>query len=270
MTSTSDKRSSNGGLPTRLLAAVADVTPHRWFHPVTARLHRRAEPEMRNIIERCDPTGCAIDIGAWYGPWTYWLSRRVERVESFEPNPKVAAALRAGVTSNVTVHGEALSDVVGEADLVLKTLGTGSEGTASIAPGTEGAASIQVRTARLDDFGLDDVRFVKIDVEGHEHAVLRGAAATLEMHHPVIFVELEERMADIGATFEFLAALGYSGYAVMDGRWQPTTAAELAEWQRAFHRTHEPQSYMQSIVHQSGYVNDVAFVHPASTWSPIG
>ena len=260
--------STSRSLSTRMAAALADLAPASLFHPMTARLHLRAEPEMRRVINSCDPRGRALDIGAWYGPWTYWLSKRMDFVDSFEPNAKVAAALRAGADENVTVHELALSDAVGEADLRLLTSGTGSEGTATIVPGVEGVSSMRVPTARVDDFEFTDVRFIKIDVEGHEQAVLDGALQTIKEQKPVVFVELEERMADIERTIEFFAGIGYEGRFMMGGTWTPTSVLDLAEWQRAFHREHEPQSYIGTVVAPREYVNDVAFVHPHSTWSP--
>ena len=256
------------GLPTRALSFATSLVPKSAFHPIVARLHLRAEPEMRGIVERCDPSGTAIDVGTWYGPWTYWLSKRVRDVQSFEPNPKVAAVLRKGVASNVTVHECAVSDAEGTAELVLQDLSVGSEGTATIVPGVEGAGSHSVRTKRIDDMGFTDVRFIKIDVEGHELAVLNGARRIIERDHPVLFVELEERMTDINGTIAMMAGLGYEARFVMNNVWTSSTSMDLAEWQREFTRTHDTQSYLQTVVKVNGYVNDVAFVHPQSTWAP--
>ena len=256
------------GLPTKVLSVATSIVPKSVFHPVVARLHLRAEPEMRGIIDRCDPSGTAIDVGAWYGPWTYWLSKRVRDVQSFEPNPKVAAVLRRGVASNVTVHEFAVSDVEGTAELVLQDLSVGSEGTASIVPGVEGAGSHSVRTKRIDDMGFSDVRFIKIDVEGHEDAVIRGARGTIERDLPVLFVELEERMSDINETIAMMSDLGYEARFVMNDAWTSSSSVDLVAWQREFTRTHDTQSYLQTVVKGNGYVNDVAFVHPQSTWAP--
>ena len=256
------------GLPTKVLSAATSLVPKSYFHPLVARLHLRAEPEMRGIIQRCDPSGTAIDVGTWYGPWTYWLSKRVRDVQSFEPNPKVAAVLRQGVASNVTVHECAVSDAEGTADLVLRDLSVGSEGTATIVPGVQGAGSHSVKTVRIDDMGFTDVRFIKIDVEGHENAVIDGALDTIKRDHPVLFVELEERMTDIDGTIAKMAALGYEARFVMNDVWTSSEAMDLAAWQRSFMSSHALQSYMQTVVKGNGYVNDVAFVHPQSTWAP--
>ena len=53
--------------------------------------------------------------------------------------------------------------------------------------------SIDVPVKRLDDLHLDQVGLIKIDVEGHELAVLRGAADTLTRNRPAVLAEAEER-----------------------------------------------------------------------------
>ena len=256
------------GLPTRLLSCATSLVPKSFFHPLVAHLHRRAEPEMRGIIEHCDPSGTAVDVGTWYGPWTFWLSRRMRDVQSFEPNPNVAAVLRRGVASNVTVHEFAASDSEGMAELVLQDLRIGSEGTGTIVPNNGGAGSHSVRTKRIDDMGFTDVRFIKIDVEGHENAVIDGALATIERDYPVLYVELEERMTDVNFTIAKMADLGYEARFVMNGVWVSSASTDLAAWQREFTLTHKTQSYLEAVMHENGYVHDVAFVHPRSTWAP--
>ena len=50
---------------------------------------------------------------------------------------------------------------------------------------------VELRT--LDSYGFEDVAFIKIDVEGHEEAVLAGAGDTLVRAKPVLLIEIEER-----------------------------------------------------------------------------
>ncbi|MFT4604024.1 MAG: hypothetical protein ACI9W4_000743 [Rhodothermales bacterium] len=52
---------------------------------------------------------------------------------------------------------------------------------------------VTVPRRTLDSFGLADVSFIKIDVEGHEHCVLVGALETIRRERPIVFVEAEER-----------------------------------------------------------------------------
>lgn len=256
------------GAVTRVAAGVAAAVPESWFHPITAWMNRRAEPEMMPLVRACDPSGRVLDVGAWYGPWTYWLSRRVRHVVAFEPNPRVAAALRAAAAPNVTVHEAAVSDSAGGADLVIRTPGLGSEGTATILPDAAGAERVRVETRRLDDLDAQDVRFVKVDVEGHEGAVLDGATQLIGEQHPVLFIELDVRMADIAATFDRLLAIGYEGRVMTAGAWSAIGPQELGERQLAHGANDAGPSYLRTVVRPTGLVNDVAFVHPASTWSP--
>ena len=50
--------------------------------------------------------------------------------------------------------------------------------------------SYEVEVRRLDDFGFENVRFIKADVEGSEREVLDGARATIMRDRPVILLEL--------------------------------------------------------------------------------
>jgi Methyltransferase FkbM domain len=71
-----------------------------------------------------------------------------------------------------------------------------------------------VPVKRLDDLRLGDVGLVKIDVEGHELAVLRGATDTLARNRAAVMVEAEERHHPnaVTAITELLTGLGYEGY----------------------------------------------------------
>jgi hypothetical protein len=68
----------------------------------------------------------------------------------------------------------------------------------------------------VERYGIDRIGFLKIDVEGHEHAVLRGAAKTLEGQRPIVLMEAEQRHHDfpLARVFESLQAIGYQGFFV--------------------------------------------------------
>jgi hypothetical protein len=55
--------------------------------------------------------------------------------------------------------------------------------------------ALQVQTQTLDSLGLLDVGFLKIDVEGHELSVLRGADKTIASNRPIVLIESEARHA---------------------------------------------------------------------------
>ena len=76
-----------------------------------------------------------------------------------------------------------------------------------------GAAAETVSLKRLDGFGFTDVALIKIDVEGVEERVLRGAAATLVKNHfpPIIFEAWRDNwyQAQRASLLEFVEDLGY-------------------------------------------------------------
>jgi FkbM family methyltransferase len=71
---------------------------------------------------------------------------------------------------------------------------------------------IDVPMVRLDDMDLPDPAFIKIDVEGHELAVLEGAQALLARARPVLMMEMEDRHAPgtRAVILDLLAGLGYT------------------------------------------------------------
>jgi hypothetical protein len=88
---------------------------------------------------------------------------------------------------------------------------------------------------RLDDFALGDVTAIKLDAEGAEYEILRGARDTLLRCRPVLTLEVEERHR-VGSTYAvpaFLDALGYDVFFELSGEWHPMAALDRATMQRA-------------------------------------
>ena len=88
-------------------------------------------------------------------------------------------------------------------------------------------------TLPLDGLALDDVSAMKIDVEGAEQEVLRGALDTLRRCHPVLSIEIEERHR-AGSTRdvpELLRTLGYRGFFEFWGEWRPIETLDIATMQ---------------------------------------
>jgi hypothetical protein len=82
---------------------------------------------------------------------------------------------------------------------------------------------VEVPAERLDAFDLRSVGFIKIDVEGHEVAVLEGARETIRRERPNLVVEATDlfrpdSIADCRAFFE---SMDYGGYFLMEGRLLP-------------------------------------------------
>jgi FkbM family methyltransferase len=139
-----------------------------------------------------------LDVGANIGAYTLLFAQwvgRAGRVVAFEPTPAAVAGLRHqlrlnGLADRVDVVESAVADVVGTASFAADRV---SGSNALIAAGRAGDHAITVRTTSLDAFceahGLRP-QVIKIDVEGTEMEVLRGARRTLSVPGVQTFLEL--------------------------------------------------------------------------------
>jgi hypothetical protein len=116
-----------------------------------------------------------------------------------------------------------------------------------------------VRT--LDEYDFRDVAFIKIDVEGHEEAVLKGAQRTLATNRPSLLIEIEERhnTGSIERVAKMLGALGYREYFLLDD--------ELHGYEDFEAPTHQPPSNVGERGKSGTYVNNFMFVHNARATS---
>lgn len=253
------------------LERIAGRVPDALFARAIALVHSRVEPEIRRVVASCPTDGTALDVGAWYGPWTRRLSRRVSTVVAFEANPKVAATLRRTAPSNAIVHTVAVSDRDGKTLELAVSGGRGREGRSSVEPHlSSGAERISVATSRLDSFDLKRVRLIKVDVEGHELAALHGARSLLERDHPVLVVELDVRHGNVDTVMELLESLGYRASVLSDRRWVEVGSKELVARQQTMLAAGHRSGYLASALRGSDeYVNNVVFVHPSSGWKPL-
>ncbi|MGY6628558.1 MAG: FkbM family methyltransferase [Oceanicaulis sp.] len=187
---------------------------------IVARERRKGEHGLRLLPELVDPHRLAIDIGANRGIWAHEMAALCPCVWAFEPNPKLFDFLRRAAGPRVTCHGTALSDNEGEAELMVPGAdGRYSNQGASLNPDKIAGAAhmrVTVRTAPLDGLDPPPVGFIKIDVEGHERAVLEGARGVIARDRPVMIIEIEERHTgiDLDTALDFVESLGYTTQAI--------------------------------------------------------
>ncbi len=228
---------------------LVSVSPHLYWG---FRRWRRGpeEPELELLPILCGTDKVTVDIGANFGMYTARLSALSRRCIAFEPIPAFARMLRRGFGNRVEVHACALSDAKGTARLRVPDLFTGY---ATIDPANRLATraqdvidEVEVETGLLDQFELADVGFIKIDVEGHEEAVLRGAVVTLARCRPNLLVEVEERHnpGSVRRIVTWMADRDYAAVTVVDGVLQ-----DLAEFDLTAHQLSVgPDKYSRNIV----------------------
>lgn len=217
------------GISSTLSVRLAAGMPAGLLGAAIRAAYPRVEPELARLASYLPRGGTAVDVGAWYGPWTRALRRRADRVVAMEPAADLAA-LVAAAYPDVEVVRAAASDHVGTATLYLPEGGAGV-GTSSVEHGS--GRPVPVPRATVDSLGLTDVRFVKVDVEGHELPALRGAEQTVRRDRPLLLVEVEERIQPIDPILALLRGWGYRPYVMPGRRWLPLADFDLVAHQRA-------------------------------------
>lgn len=217
-------------LPVRVRAGVAQGA--RWsLFPFTSYWRGTHEPDIqRRLAALWDWRDRQIwDLGAHYGLFAIGLARRAGpggSVAAFEPNPQSFSRLRLHAWRNqipsLRIFPFAVSDETTTRPLVL---GKDTETTTSHLPYDgehlkDSTPRLAVQTVRLDDLVAAGVipppHFIKLDVEGHGHRALRGAAATIREHLPVIMAGLHSPQETEGLV-SLLIPLGYRAEALSPG-----------------------------------------------------
>jgi len=136
-------------------------------------------------------TGCVLDIGANIGNHALYFSEVFGRVLAFEPHPHTykLLELNAMFRKNVETWPIGLGASSARARIVENPLNLGGSRISDRIEEDASVFNIEVR--RVDDVvrDVDSVEMIKLDVEGHELDVLRGAWETIDRHQPVIIFE---------------------------------------------------------------------------------
>ncbi len=195
------------------------------------------EPQVMGLLElllREDEV--FFDIGANWGMEALHAALLPDwqgTTHAFEPVPSTCADLQslvkqAGLESRIKCHNLAVSDEPGTAQMILAD-GIQS-GTATLASNPSGAKTIAVRKVKLDDLSEADPTFMKLDVEGHEAAVLRGAKALIGRAHPFIIFETWHTPNDFENSVQTFQVLEDYGYVFFRPAWGVKTPEGISVW----------------------------------------
>jgi len=159
----------------------------------------------------------AIDIGTWIGDSVKVIAEKFKNVYAFEARSDVYNCcvnnLQRQNITNVKLENYALSNTDGKKILLNgPSTFSGWINTRDDEPKHHFKAEVEART--LDSFNLQDIDFIKIDVDSHEGYLLQGSKKFFETNNPVIVMEhklktIKRQNTDMPDAVEFLESIGY-------------------------------------------------------------
>lgn len=235
------------------------VLRQRWRAYYWSEFEGKGEPELRELPGLVQSDKSAIDVGGSVGTYTFHLSRLAKSVTTFEPNPNLHWRFAKMALPNARLERVALSDHPGKATLRVPA-STRDHGRASLEDHLKAtqpdAAEYEVEIRTLDSYNFSDVGFIKIDTEGHEEAILRGAKDLIERCHPTFLIEIEEahNPGGLGRVNTFFSERGYGCFFFDGGQRKP-----LSDFDQARDQPLVPQADGTF----SRYINNFIFQHGA-------
>jgi FkbM family methyltransferase len=198
------------------------------------RKNNPVEPELYNFLDKCIKEGDVfVDIGANAGFISLLASTKVGskgKVIAFEPNPVVSYYTHFTLANNAPYHNyillqQALSEEFGLASFSISSQDSILMERASLVFKEGVTKDVDVLCSTLDAVLPMVLKptMLKIDVEGAELQVLKGAIKTLEKHKPDISLELHGLYFDdpethVEALFNFFEGLGYTAVNLLKKR----------------------------------------------------
>ncbi len=165
------------------------------YHKLSASMSYIPKDRRRNCI----------DIGSHVGLWGMWLVKEFDHVHGFDPIKEFQEIWPLNVKGdNYTLYNYALGDDFGKVDLIVPYDQTGGTHVVHNQAGIDAALKAQevmppekrghfiaesIPMSPLDSFSIEDVDFIKIDVEGFELEIIKGAEETIKRDKPWMIIE---------------------------------------------------------------------------------
>ncbi|MDX2108916.1 MAG: FkbM family methyltransferase [Verrucomicrobiota bacterium] len=241
------------------------MLPRYLWRAFKARFRDQAA-ELSVIKDYVQPGDIVCDIGANKGSYLFWLSRWVHKgkVVAFEPQAHLAQYLKKVCSAtglrNVTVEAAAVHAKSGSMNLYIPAGCADSPGASlgTRITSREDCRAVSVPVVALDDYFETGKRIsvLKIDVEGAELGVFKGAERILKEQAPLLVFECENRHLEstcVTDVFNYLATLGYEGEFVCGRHLRP-----LSEFDASVHQKENGARFWDA----KDYYNNFVFRKP--------
>ncbi len=186
------------------------------------------------------PGDTMVDVGANLGLMTLHASKLVGAqgtVIALEPHPRLFTRLRENLSLNACRNVRAVDMAAGQrgGESTIYDVPSVNIGRASlIRPSAEYVAVAEVKVAPLDDIlaGVGEIRFIKIDVEGFEAEVIKGAGKTLSKL-PIVCMEVSAALDHDGDPLEahdtIMHTGSYRAFRLARGKSRPSPLVEVTD-----------------------------------------
>ena len=167
------------------------------------------EKELQLLKKIIIPETDTIDIGVYRGVYSYEMAKYSKMVHAFEPNPIIFKDIELNlgkIIKNINLYNFALSDKENKVLLKVPIRNKNYDKSNYEEYFQMGRATIheqnamgdietfEIKSTKLDNFTFSNrISFIKIDVEGHEMSVIKGAENTIKQYKPTLLVEIEEK-----------------------------------------------------------------------------
>lgn len=180
------------------------------------------EAQRNRALSHVKNWSFAIDIGANIGLWAKDLSSYFDKLVCFEPNPNCINYLKKNIKiQTATIYSCALGSKEENKNLFIHPINSGAssfvdntkigvdeESRPVYGSFPEETLKVNVNIKKLDNFNFKKIDFIKIDVQGYEFEVLKGAEITLSINNPIICIE--EDSPENSKTISYLESLNYN------------------------------------------------------------
>lgn len=224
------------------------VSPPSFFGQVLQQHHNWEAPETELVKRLVRPGDFCIDAGAYIGYYTLLMAKCGAEVLSIEANPRLFDLLSGNVGKFMTdvrpdarihVVGAAVHDINGQASFHLPS--QYDDGWGSLAAADSDNGLCLVPTQRLDTFEFDNVRLIKMDVEGSELQALMGLGSKINKVDYLLIecVDITKRMhygSSAAGVGQYLQARGFRPWLPDGGgNWCPVNAVQsIAQYNHLF------------------------------------
>tara|TARA_B100001059_G_scaffold167693_2_gene167432 strand:- start:2315 stop:2983 length:669 start_codon:yes stop_codon:yes gene_type:complete len=192
------------------------------FQEYLKQFEHYQEAQRNRALSYVENWGLAIDIGANIGLWSKDLSNYFDKLICFEPNPNCIDYLKKNIKiKNAEIYPYGLGAEECNQDLFIHPINSGASSFVDYTKVgldkqsrpvygkfPDQTQKINVNIKKLDNFNFEKIDFIKIDVQGYEYKVLKGAKKTLTNNNPIICLE-EDKPQD-SETIPYLKSLNYS------------------------------------------------------------